>query len=314
MACGDNLFYRNMALFVKAESVYGTDPTPDGTNAILCRDVTINTFQGNTEEIDYIKPYLGSGKMIHTGPHSTVSFTVDLAGSGTAGDAPAFGDLLKACKMTETVDPGVDVTYAPNTSGTDSCAAYFFIDGVLHAIVGMRGTFTMDFSKEALPKLQFTFTGLRVAPSAAAAPSPTGYTDFVEPVPVNDTYSSAFSLLSYSPNLEALSIDIGNNVVYRNLVGCESVTITDRAMTGSVTVEEPPLGSHDYDADVFNHTLGDLALTHGTTAGNIVAIASSTCQAIQPQRSDSDGIVALQMGLRLPPSAAGNDELSVVFS
>lgn len=318
MSCGDNLLFRNKVLLAKLESTYGTDATPTGAEALLTRDVQINTFQGNTEEIDYDKPYLGSGKSIFTGPHTTISFTIDLAGSGvdpaTTATAPAFGDLLKACKMTETVNASTDVTYTPNSNGSDSVTLYYYQDGQLHAIVGCRGTFTIELVREQLPKLNFTFTGLRVAPTTAAAPAPTGHSDFVEPLPVNDTYTSGFDLMGYSPNMESVSIDIGNNVVYRNVVGCEQAIITDRNATGQTVIELPPLASHDYDADVFNHTQSTFAVTHGNTAGNIVTLSSSQTQLISPSMSDSDGIVAGQFDMRFVPTTAGNDELSLVFT
>ena len=313
------LLFRKKVLLAIAEVTYGTDPTPDGSNAILTRDLSIQTFQGNTEEIDYDKPYLGSGKSIFTGPHSVVSFTVDLAGSGvdpsTTATAPAYGPLLQACKMTETINASTDVTYTLNSDGDDSVTLYFYLEDQLHALVGARGTFQLEMNREELPKIRFTFTGLRVSPTTAAAPSPTGIDDFVEPVPVNDTYSSGFDLLGFGPQMESLSLDVGNNVVYRNVVGDEAVIITDRNATGQVSIELPPISEHNYDDDVFNHTLGDLALTHGTTAGNIVTIgATGTAQLVSPSMNDSDGITAGQFDLRLVPTSAGNDEFSLTFT
>ena len=43
-----------------------------------------------------------------------VTFEVEMAGSGTAGTAPAFGPLLKACGNSETIVTDTSVTYAPS--------------------------------------------------------------------------------------------------------------------------------------------------------------------------------------------------------
>ena len=49
--------------------------------------------------------------------------------------------------------------------------------------------------------------------------------------------------------------------------------LTDRAANGSVTIEAPTFAQKDYFAAALTDTtLGNLTVTHGTTAGNIVQI------------------------------------------
>lgn len=99
------LLFRQKLILAKLESSYGVDPTlTGGANAILTKDLQIQTFQGNTVDLNYDKGHLGNDKSIYVSPYSTLGFGVDIAGAGTAGVAPAYGPLLRACGFQEIVN------------------------------------------------------------------------------------------------------------------------------------------------------------------------------------------------------------------
>ena len=53
--------------------------------------------------------------------------------------------------------------------------------------------------------------------------------------------------MSYAGALMNFSMDVGNSIVYRELVGgTKEVLLTDRAANGSVTIEAPTLAQKDY--------------------------------------------------------------------
>ena len=86
------MYYRNMALLAKLEVSYGTDPVPTGgANAILTKGLTIQPYNGARVSRDLDRSTFGAQSEINTGAFVTVSFGVELAGSGTAGTAPAWG-------------------------------------------------------------------------------------------------------------------------------------------------------------------------------------------------------------------------------
>ena len=89
--------------------------------------------------------------------------------------------------------------------------------------------------------------------------------------------TSSFQLLSFAGALMNFSMDVGNSIVYRELVGgTKEVLLTDRAANGSVTIEAPAFSSKDFFAAALTDTaLGNLTVTHGTTAGNIVRVTST---------------------------------------
>src|SRR5690606_8484724 len=100
-------------------------------------------------------------------------FDVELAGSGEPGLAPGWGVLMQACAMSETVNEDESVVYAPVSEGEKSITLYFNMDGILHRLLGARGTVKLAFTSGAIPKLSFSFVGLYSPPADVALPAVT---------------------------------------------------------------------------------------------------------------------------------------------
>lgn len=307
------LLYRKRIVLAKTEVTYGVDPTPTGAaNAVLLRNLDITPIDIEYASRDLIRPFLGNFDSLVGAQNVKASFEVEVAGAGAAGTAPAYGPLLRSCGLSETVSAGVSVTYAPISTSFESVTIYVNVDGVLHKIFGARGTVSVEFTAKQIPVYRFELTGLYQAVTDTAAPTPT-YTGFITPLPVNAANSSGFALHSYAALMQSLTLNVGNDVTYRNLVSQESVIITDRKATGSVTIEAPTIAQKDYFGITKAVTLGSLALTHGTTAGNKVDIvATNSVQLTSPTYQESDGITMLQMGINFMPTGSGNNEFSIV--
>lgn len=303
------MIYTKKVLLAKLESSYGTDSAPTGaSNAMEVRNLEPGLMQGDTFNRDLTRDHFGASKLIHKAPYGTLGFDIEIAGSGAAGTAPAYGDLLKACGMGETVNAGTSVVYTPVTSDSpDSITLHYVVDGQIHKMVGCRGSVSIDL--DADPAVyKFSFSGLRVSPAAITHPTAT-LTAFQESVPVNPDNTS-FTLHGYSAALESLNIDLGNDVQHRPLVNSESIIITGRESSGSVTIEEPAITTKDYHSIIENHTLSTLQLVHGVVAGNIVQIDAPQVQLSAPSQGDSQNNVTLSMTMGLLPDS-GNDELTI---
>lgn len=109
---------RKRVLLAKIESSYGVDPTPDGTsNAILVRNLSPTPIDSEQVSRDLIRPYLGNSDTLLAQVGNAIEFEVELAGSGAAGLAPAYGPLLKACGFTETVSTAsISITRSSTTA------------------------------------------------------------------------------------------------------------------------------------------------------------------------------------------------------
>jgi len=309
------LLLRKRLILVETESTYGTDPTPDGADAVLVRDLNITPQQSDTVSRELIRPYLGASEILLANTRVECTFSVELAGSGTAGTAPQYGKALQACGLSETVVAATSVTYAPVSSSFDSVTIHYNIDGVRHKVTGARGTFTLNANVGEIPTIDFTFTGIYNAPDDSALPTAT-YANQATPLIFKNGNTDTFSLLSYSGCLQSVSMDLGNTIVYRELIGCEKeVLITDRSANGTVVVEAPTIAEKDYFAAALTDaTLGNLTFQHGTAAGNIVDFSSTRVDIGDVSYSDQDGIAMLNMPYTAIPSTAGNDEFSLIYT
>ena len=309
------LLLRKRLILIETESTYGTDPTPDGADAVLVRDLNITPQQSDTVSRDLIRPYLGASEILLANTRVECTFSVELAGSGTAGTAPQYGKALQACGLSETVVAATSVTYAPVSSNFDSVTIHYNIDGVRHKVTGARGTFTLNANVGEIPTIDFTFTGIYNAPDDSALPTAT-YANQATPLIFKNGNTDTFSLLSYSGCLQSVSLDLGNSIVYRELIGCDKeVLITDRSASGTVVVEAPTIAQKDYFAAALTDgTLGNLTFQHGTAAGNIVDFSSTRVDIGDVSYSDQDGIAMLNMPYTAIPSTAGNDEFSLIYT
>jgi hypothetical protein len=309
------LLLRKRLILIETESTYGTDATPDGADAVLVRDLDITPQQSDVVSRDLIRPYLGASEQLLANTRVECTFSVEFAGSGAAGTAPRYGKALQACGLSETVAAGTSVTYAPVSSNFSSVTIHYNIDGVRHRVTGCRGTFVLNANVGEIPTIDFTFTGIYNAPEDSALPSVT-YADQVPPLIFKNGNTDSFELLSFSGCLQSVTFDVGNNLVYRDLIGCtKEVLITDRASTGTVVIEMIPIADKDYFAAALtDQSLGNLTFQHGTTAGNIIDFSSTKVDIGDLSYSDQDGIAMLNLPYTAVPSTAGNDEFSLVYT
>lgn len=179
-------YVRNTAILAKIESTYGTDSTPtEGANAILVSNVSITPIVAQNVDRDLVRPYLGASEQLVGTLYVQMQFDVELAGSGAAGTAPAFGPLLRACGFVETVTASVRTEYNLTTPASDSVSIYYFLDGVKHVVRGCRGTVTLRLGAGARPVLSCNFLGLDGGVSAAT-PSALTLTAFKTPAVVSE--------------------------------------------------------------------------------------------------------------------------------
>jgi len=305
---------RRRLILAKIESTYGTDSTPAGSDAVLVRNLEIQPLVADTVNRELVRPYLGQSDQLLSQTRVEVSFEVELAGSGTAGTAPAYGVVLRSCGLQETVSAGASVTYAPESSGFESCTLYYHQDGIRHKVTGCRGTFEMNCEVGQIPVISFTMTGIYNAPTDTALPTPT-YNDQATPVIFKEGNTTAFSAFSYSGCLMSYNFNIANDVIYRELVGCtKEILITNRAPNGTVVIEAPTITAKDFFAAATGSSTGSITFQHGQTAGNIVTMTTAQSDLGNLTYSDQDGIQMLNMPFIAVPTSSGNDELSLVYT
>lgn len=298
-----------LAILVKRETTYGTSAAPAAADAVLVTNPQLNILEAEEVSRDLILPYLGNQGVVLTGKHATIEFEVEVAGAGAAGTVPKYGTLLRVCGMAETVSAGVSVSYTIVETGVESATIHFNNDGVQHVMLGCRGTFTVNFAPKALPRFRFKLTGLFGTVTDAAMPtvSQAGWTAPLEASSANTT----FTLHGIPGVAESLSIDLGNTVVPRFLIGSESVLISDRKTVGQAVLEARLIAEANWIGKAVSRERGAMALIHGGAAGNIVAFNAPAVEIGRPTQGDTDGIANYSLPLSFVP-VTGRDELSIV--
>ena len=310
------LLSRKRLILAETETTYGTDPTPsESSNAILVRNVEVTPLETETVNRELIRPFLGQSDQLLAQQRVLINFEVELAGSGTAGTAPAYGPLLEACRCTETIVASTSVTYAPNSDAAPSSVTiYFNNDGVLHKATGCRGTFTLNCEVGQIPFIAFEMTGIYNAPSDSAISGPT-YSNQAAPLVFKNGNTSSFQVFSYAGALQSLSFEVANEVIYRELVGgTKSIEVVNRAPSGECLVEATTIATHDFFSDATGGSTGNLQFVHGATGGNIVTFTASQIDLGGPSYTDQDGIQMLTLPYIATPTSSGNDEFSLAFT
>ena len=125
------MYWNEKTLLLKAETTYGTDPTPTGAaNAILATDVRLSPMEGQDVDRMLDLPFMGASGTVAAGLHAKISFKVEVKGSGAAGTPPAFGPILRACGCAEVIVASTSVTYSRVSKNHGSATIYMNIGGV----------------------------------------------------------------------------------------------------------------------------------------------------------------------------------------
>ena len=306
---------RRNVLLAKDESTYNTDPTPSAANdAVLVENLAWGPVNQRMIAREHGRTSLAPVQQIYGGTLWQITFDIRLKGSGTAGTAPEFGPLLKACGMSETIVASTSVTYEPASSSIGSCTIYVYEDGKLYPVTGCRGTFTFEAAAGDAAKLSFTMTGHLGTHSDAALPAPT--LDATDPVAF---LGASTSILGYSsPVFEMLSFDMQNNVIMPSSAnatdGYGEILIEKRNVVGSINPEDVAKATKDWIGEWKAGTSGPLQTgVIGSTAGNRWQVSFPDAYYIDVLPGDREGIRTVDLNFKAN-EPSGDDEVSIVLT
>ncbi|MYM65432.1 hypothetical protein GTP45_01115 [Pseudoduganella sp. FT55W] len=316
---------RNTVILAKLETTYGQDSIPIGAaNALLVSNVSINVLNAQNQARDIIRKYLGNSEELIGTRYKEASFDIEVVGSGTPGTAPPLGPLLRACGFAEVITAGTRVDYTPISGNFESLTIYWYDDGVLHKLVGARGSASLDMTQGGIPKLKFKFVAKDGGDIEDPLPATT-LTAWRVPQTVIDANSGdlTFGCTHASTGAPALTsgstypsqgitVDFGIQTPFNALLGGESVPITDRKMTGSVKLDLTAAQEVAFLADVKSTALTSVGLQHGTVVGDMVMLFLASVQRLEPTKDELNGQRLIGFKLNVNPKA-GNDELRLVF-
>lgn len=279
-------------LVAKIETTYSVDPTPTAAaNWLSAGNIDCNPVEMDTDQQTTVSNKFGMDEEIVGAVWSTISFDMPLRGSGTAGTAPNFDVILRSAGMAKVTTAGVSVAYSHVDAGDESCTLWWYMGDVLQKMTGVRGSWSLKYTAKKQALLSFKGIGLRSAMTdSGGIPAPT-IPVLPRPLAVNKANTSVL-FGAYAAFMSSLTVDSGSDVQYRNLTNREDVTIVDRASTLNANIELPPVATKDLlgaNGVISNALTDSLTVTHGATAGNIVALSVPAAQFFKPKLSNEQG-------------------------
>lgn len=309
------LYWKSKILLAKIETTYGTDSAPTGgLNAILATEVKLQPMEGNDVARDLDLPWMGGQGTIPTELHAKLSFKVELAPSGTAGTAPGWGVLMRACGVAQVVSVGTSVVYNPISDNHESATIHLWIGSTRYVLRGTRGSAKITVAANGIPYIEFSFTGLFAVPTETARPTPVTLTAFQKPQTGSTANTPVFTINAVAFVLRSFSLDLKNAVENRFLIGAEQVLITQREEEVEAQVEAQPLTAFDPFTLAQAQTSVPVVLTHGTGAGRIstLNVPAAQMQRLQGLESAQD---IKEWPLRLAPvPITGNDQWTLTLT
>jgi hypothetical protein len=309
---------RKKFLIAKIESTYGTDPSPvGGSDAVQVTNLELTPIESDNVQAAAFQGFIGNstrGTLV-ANKRVSVTFDVELAGSGTAGTAPAFGPLLKSCGLSETVVSSTSVTYAPVSSSFSSATIYCFYDGTQHKITGARGTVSFNMTAGQFAVASFNFIGIYNAPDGTALSGSFTVANQAAALEVNDTNVTTATFHGVTNSrIESFDLALNNELLYKETASNKEVLITNRAPGGTAVIEAPAIGTTDFFAKAVAVATGSTSLVLGATGGNIVTLNAAQTDITGCSYADTNGVIALSMPYLALPTTAGNNEMSLVFT
>lgn len=304
-------YMNKRVLLGKIQTVHGTDPVPTAAaNAILVYDLEHKPLVFEKKDRKPIRPYFGSKAALLANQYEEISFKVDFSGSGVAGTAPVWGPLVRACACAELITAGTKVEYTPITDAMEEIAFYYHEDGALHKLINCKGECSVRLVSNDWPQLVFRFIGQKAGRIVTANPSSPVFASWIDPLIVNDVNTGDVTLGGTSYPSKGLEFSFGNQVAFKPLLGKEVIRISDRNPSGRITLDVDPTQELALLTSIEASQTKSLALTHGTSAGNIVEVSAPSLQLLDPTEEDDGGDMLHGYGFALTPSA-GNDEFKL---
>lgn len=307
-------YWNKKVLLAKTETTYGTDAVPTGAlNAILATQVKLSPMEGQDVTRELERPFFGSDAMIPGDLHQKLSFRVELAPSGTAGTAPAWGPLIRACGCAQTIVASTSVTFNPITDAPESVTIHFHYDGIRHRLRGARGTFKLTVEASGIPYIEFEFWGLFEVASDVVNPTAV-LTSFKDPVVANATNTPTFTINGTPMVLRSFAFDAAVAVEPRFLIGSESILITGRNERVEARVEARSMATINPYSLAQAATRMPVVLTHGTGVGKISTLNVPLGQLLRPSGIEQQQNIAEWPLTFVPQMNAGNDQWTLVLT
>lgn len=298
----------------KIQTAHGSPATVNpASDSILVSNPQFSYTDVNMLTRTVKKATMGQLPQVYAGSLVSLSFDVEIKGSGVAGTPPDLAHLLVACGMAESITPATSVGYSLATLDHKYLTLHYYQDGKRKVIQDALGNVSVNLAASQFGMLSFTFTGHEGTETDTAYPSPSY--DATVPVPY---INRPFDIGGYAADISALSFDLGNDIRKPKSVagadGYGQLHIVERDIAGSFDPLDVLLATHDFVGgwkSGASYALDTGVI--GSVAGNRYQVTMPAVSYRSVSQADRESLRALEMGFGMHESS-GDDQLSIVFT
>lgn len=313
----------NMGVTAKIEATAGTYTAPAAaTDGVLIVDkVDLKPLNIKGYDRNLLRSYMGASQQLITMYNRQVSFTFELAPSGTAGTAAPWSILIQAAAAAQaSLTTPTRIEHTPVSTGFKTLSMDVYDDGVKHPLSGVIGSVAITGKVGEVLKGKFDGIGAYATPTATALPSipttawktPLALTKAnVTDVTLGGTYAAGALSGGTSFGSMGFELDLGVKTDYFQSLSSERAEVQNRAAKIKLTLELAAAAEIQAYADMIANATTGFGFQVGSTAGNKMIFFAPAISREDVSPTSTAGIRLHEFnGQCLPVS--GNDDWVIV--
>jgi len=280
---------------------------------MLVRDLTVRRLEGDYEAQNFVSGFEGAqGDRLYN-VSMGLDFMVD-ASLPDAGDAPLYGELMKACGLTETVTAGTSVSYSLTPEGTPKGEIAFQYVDTLTSQVSDKARGALSFTAETKkpPMIGFKFMGEHYDGQATVATSQ-DFSDWPDAPECTPRNMRAFTVDGVALCLQSFTFTDGRAPMRSKFMNCDGTDITARNVTGRMVVQMVTAATIDLMAMCKSGAKQAIVWEIGNGTGRALRVAAPAVQLKYGGEQDINGEMGIAIDLVFTYDQ-GDDEFAVTFS
>jgi len=308
----------NEVIFIKVETAYGVDAAPGPVDAVQVANLVGNP----AESARFAERLVSSGNLgvaapLFGGSLFSLQFDMELKGSNAVTVRPEIGVPLRACGHEQLTASGTSTRYKPRSLNHESVTVYYYQDGKLTRVHGMRGSVTFSATAGEVITASFNLIGRKRAGDSIDTPLREGAFPGLSVVPPRWVGLNNFSWGTYFPELTEFTLDPQlsvNTPANANAAdGFGETRITQRNPIGTIDPSDTVVAEQPWVQDFEGQVGRAVELKVGTPGGQQITIAMPKVTYRELGPGDRDGTRTLSLGYKADQTATQDDEYTITF-
>jgi hypothetical protein len=218
----------------------------------------------------------GGEHVINVGAMIKIGGMIELAGSGAAGTPVPYHPVIEMAGFSNDTATAGEVNHTRILEALeeqDGCV-YFHWQGEYHILLGGKSTLTIKGKVNELPYVEYELMGIYGGTIEGAAPQ-ADFGLFQLPAEFGQARTT---VMIGGQKLNAISFEssLNNTIEYTRGTELEEMYIDKWDEKGKIEIEKPALSTFDPFALKLENVLTSYNFTHGTEAGSIIEMTSSS--------------------------------------